>query len=463
MKYILLMDIGSTYTKLTAVELESQKLLGTAASFTTIYTDVQNGVNSALEQLKSSIGDDINFDETFACSSAAGGLKIVTSGLVPSLTAEAAKRASLGAGAKVLKVFSFELTEEDILETESLQPDIFLLTGGTNGGNSECILKNATAISKSNISCPVIIAGNRTVAHKCAAILEKAGKEIYVTENVMPVFNELNIEPVQGLIRDIFLKRIIEAKGLTELAHSLSTPIIPTPSAILNAVTLYADGCEQEKGIGELLAVDLGGATTDVYSVAKGTPDSGNTIFRGLPEVYAKRTVEGDIGMRYSAKGIFDAVSVDYISKLSALSPQRAEEILELITTQTDIIPDNEELAAFDYALASAAIDTAVTRHVGRIEQVYTPMGEAFLQTGKDLRSVTNVVTTGGAIIHSDNVASIVENCFYKANDPTVLKPKQAKVYVDKRYIMSAMGLLSQKYPLTALNILKRELKISGH
>ena len=142
MKAILLIDFGSTYTKLTAVDLESEQVLGTAQSFTTIYTDINDGLENALAILEKKTGK-LEFLETYACSSAAGGLRMVTSGLVPELTGEAAKLASLGAGAKVVGVYAFQLTEDDLEDIKTSKPDIFLLVGGTDGGNTECILHNA--------------------------------------------------------------------------------------------------------------------------------------------------------------------------------------------------------------------------------------------------------------------------------------------------------------------------------
>ena len=106
MKAVLLIDFGSTYTKVTAVDLDSESLIGTASAYTTVQTDINEGLENALCELEKKTGK-IEFSERFACSSAAGGLRMVTSGLVPELTAEAAKRASLGAGAKVIKVYSF--------------------------------------------------------------------------------------------------------------------------------------------------------------------------------------------------------------------------------------------------------------------------------------------------------------------------------------------------------------------
>ena len=136
MKAVLLIDFGSTYTKLTAVDLDSETVLGTAQSFTTIQTDINDGLDHGLALLEQKIGK-VEFAETYACSSAAGGLRMVTSGLVPELTGEAAKMASLGAGAKVVGIYAFQLTEDDLEEIQAAKPDIFLLVGGTDGGNTE--------------------------------------------------------------------------------------------------------------------------------------------------------------------------------------------------------------------------------------------------------------------------------------------------------------------------------------
>ena len=170
MKAVFLIDFGSTYTKLTAVDLDSETILGTAQSFTTIQTDINDGLENGLKLLRQKIGD-VEFAETYACSSAAGGLRMVTSGLVPELTGEAAKVASLGAGAKVVGIYAFQLTEEDLEDIRSAKPDIFLLVGGTDGGNTECILHNARMLATLPAQFPVVVAGNRTAARECQRIL----------------------------------------------------------------------------------------------------------------------------------------------------------------------------------------------------------------------------------------------------------------------------------------------------
>ncbi|MBO7275274.1 MAG: glutamate mutase L [Clostridia bacterium] len=460
MKPVLLIDFGSTYTKLTAVDLDSEELLGTAASYTTVQTDINDGLSRGLALLEEKVGK-LEYAETFACSSAAGGLRMVTSGLVPELTSEAARLASLGAGAKVVGVYSFQLTEDDIEDIESLKPDILLLVGGTDGGNSECILHNAKMLAEMKPAFPIVIAGNRSVARQCKRLLE--GCEVYVCENVMPKFGVLNIAPTQKQIRDIFLNRIVLAKGLSKVNSLLSDIMMPTPSAVLQAMNLLAQGTEGEVGIGDLIAVDVGGATTDIYSIADGMPKAANTVYKGLPEPYSKRTVEGDIGMRYSIHGIVEAAGISRVAALSGLTPQRAEQLVDYLGENTETLPgDNDELRRLDYALASLAVETAVMRHAGTMEETYTMMGQTYVQSGKDLSGVKQVIMTGGSIIHNPDAAKIATHALYSPMHPMSLRPKEADVWVDRKYILAAMGLLSVHYPAAALRIMKKELEKNG-
>ena len=461
MSNVLLIDFGSTYTKLTAVDTQKEEIIGTAAAYTTIETDINDGLNEGLGLLREKTGE-INYDFCYACSSAAGGLRMVTSGLVPELTVEAARLASLGAGAKAVGVYSFELTDDDIEEIRDLKPDIFLLVGGTDGGNSECIIHNAKMLAQMKPEFPIVVAGNRSAAKECARILSEC--EVHVCPNVMPKFGVLKIEPTQEKIREIFLNRIIQAKGLSKAAELLSDIMMPTPSAVLLAMELLAKGYEDESGIGELIGVDVGGATTDVYSIADGMPEHMNTVYKGLPEPYAKRTVEGDIGMRYSIGGIVDAQGIEKISKISGLSKERSSELIEMLKENTETVPNGDkELSDLDFALASCAVDEAVTRHAGSISETYTMMGQTFVQEGKNLTRVKQIVFTGGSLIHTKRTQEIAQNALYSPVNPSSLKPKCADVWLDKTYILAAMGLLSSHYPKTALRIMKKELKHYGY
>lgn len=456
MRPVLLIDFGSTYTKVTAVDTEAEVLLGTAAAYTTVQTDINEGLSHALEKLEAQTGK-LDFAARYACSSAAGGLRMIASGLVPELTSEAAKQASLGAGAKIVKVYSFELTEDDIEEIDRLRPDIFLLVGGTDGGNSDCIRHNAQMLAACKADFPVIIAGNRTAARACQRSLE--GRQTFICENVMPKFGVLNIQPAQECIRALFLNRIIQAKGLSHASKLISGILMPTPSAMMRAMQLLAEGCEGEEGIGELMALDVGGATTDVYSIADGMPKEGGTVYKGLPEPYVKRTVEGDIGMRYSIGGIVEAASLKKVASLAGLTPERAQALIDDLAEHTEKVPDSEETERLDYALACCACETAARRHAGYMEETYNMTGKVFVQTGKDLRTVRQMVVTGGSLIHTKRTGEIASHAFYDPADPMSLRPMKARVLVDRRYILAAMGLLSEYEPQTALRIMKKELK----
>ena len=461
MRPVLLIDFGSTYTKLTAVDVEGETILGTAASYTTVQTDIGDGLRKGLQLLEEKTGK-LQFEKTYACSSAAGGLRMVASGLVPELTSEAAKLASLGAGAKIVGLYSYQMTEEDIDEIGRLKPDIFLLVGGTDGGNTACIEHNARMLATMQPRFPIVIAGNRNSVRACKEAL--ADCEVYVCPNVMPKFGVLNIEPTQKQIREIFLNKIIQAKGLSKAAELLSDIMMPTPSAVMAAMELLSEGCEGESGIGDLIAVDVGGATTDIYSMADGMPEGMNTVFKGIPEPFAKRTVEGDIGMRYSVHGILEAVGADRLSKLSGIRRGRVEELVSWLREHTDSVPDgNEELERLDHALASMAIETAVARHAGTMEETYTMMGLTYVQTGKDLTHVKQIVVTGGSLIHTKDTAAIAKFAQYSPAQPMSLRPKNADIWVDRSYILAAMGLLSKHHPQVALRIMKKELEHYGH
>ena len=203
------------------------------------------------------------------------------------------------------------------------------------------ILYNAQMLSSLSYDCPIVIAGNRCAAEECQEILGE--RTTFLCENVMPKLGELNIEPTQKQIREIFLKRIVQGKGLSEASDLVSGIIMPTPSAMLTAMELLSDGWEELSGIGELVGVDLGGATTDIYSIAEGSPANMGTVMKGIQEPYAKRSVEGDIGMRYSVHGILEAVGDRRLSKIAGINRQKVNELVDYLSNHTDYIPDNED------------------------------------------------------------------------------------------------------------------------
>lgn len=288
----LLIDIGSTFTKATAIDTEKEEVLATAKSPTTVKQDVTIGLKNALEGIEAQIGS-VQGMSLVACSSAAGGLRIVSIGLVPDLSSEAAKRAALGAGAKVVGHFHHQLTKREMRQIEEMSPDLILLAGGTDGGNETTIIHNAALLSRSASTAPIVVAGNKCAYDAIEDAFDGSDKTIRLVDNVMPEIGRLEVQPCREAIRAVFMENIVKAKGLDLVAQLAGTIIMPTPAAVLSAALLLGTGTTDEEGLGELVVIDVGGATTDVYSIAKGAPTTAGVLLKGLPEPFAKRTVEG--------------------------------------------------------------------------------------------------------------------------------------------------------------------------
>ncbi|MBC8337979.1 MAG: glutamate mutase L [Alphaproteobacteria bacterium] len=439
----LLIDFGSTFTKLRAVDLEKASIIGAGQGPSTVTTDVTEGLTAALGDLEAHIGGLPDFKHRLACSSAAGGLKMVTVGLVRELTAEAARQAALGAGAKLTGAFSYGLTAGDIVEVEAHAPDIILLAGGTDGGNADVILENAAKLAKSAVACPIVVAGNREAADEAARLLRSADKPVTITENVMPEFGELNVEPARAAIRDVFIDRIVHAKGIDRAAEMFDAVLMPTPAAVLDGAKLLSEGTKEKSGLGPLLVIDVGGATTDVHSVCLGEPTMEGVIAHGLPEPYLKRTVEGDLGMRHNAAAIVEAAGLEAVAEEAGVPLERAGEILETVTGDVERLPEDEDETRFDRALARAAVDAAVTRHAGSLSIVQTVSGPVSMQTGKDLSAVETVIGTGGVLAHGGGAHAVLSAALADAAQPQNLKPKTPKLLLDSDYVLYACGLLA--------------------
>jgi uncharacterized protein (TIGR01319 family) len=235
---------------------------------------------------------------------------------------------------------------------------------------------------------------------------------------------------------------------------------MPTPSSVLKAATVLAKGFEDESGFGDLMLIDIGGATTDIYSIASGIPKESNVIQKGLPEPFAKRTVEGDLGLRYTSKFLLDEVGIGAIEDITGLTSETILRILDIYTcAPNEVDYDDEEVLLLDTALAQMATLVATNRHCGTLESHYTPLGQQFLQVGKDLREVRTIIGTGGPMIHNGNSKSIFEQSLYSSSN-NILKPTEAQFYLDKNYILASMGLLCDINPKLAKKLMKENLKI---
>ncbi len=451
-------EFGSTYTKLTAIDAHCEEIVGTAVAFTTVATNVMDGFHEAMRRLEMAIGT-FAYDKLLCCSSAAGGLRMVALGLVPELTAKAARTAASSAGAKVVRTFSFEISEAEREAVEGINPDLVLLCGGTDGGNREVIVSNARKLANTKGDFSIIVAGNKSAADEVTTILSTSNKNFVITENVMPQFNQLNIEPARQEIKKLFIERIVQAKGLSA-AQALSTnEIIPTPLAVMNGCELLSKGTQDSEGIGDLMAIDIGGATTDVYSMSHGHPSLTNVQVKGLPEPYAKRSVEGDLGMRYSLRSLVETADIEKIAR-EIEYPVNEVQVWVDACYQTPHLLANEgsREQAIEEAIARSAVRIATERHCGSWKSVYTPFGQVFALTGKDLSEVAHVIGIGGVIANSPHPLYILEGAKSEGEGNPHAKPKQPGYLVDKRYIFASMGLLSKEDKELALNLLKREI-----
>jgi uncharacterized protein (TIGR01319 family) len=305
------------------------------------------------------------------------------------------------------------------------------------------------------------VAGNKDAIDDIEDIFEGTDIEYYIVNNVMPKLKKLDVLEAKNQIRRIFIDQIIEAKGISKAAEKIGDIIMPTPEAVLQAAELLSKGYEDEEGYGELIVIDIGGATTDVHTIGEGFPKRTEVILKGLEEPFAKRTVEGDLGMRYSARALLSLVN-DYQFKqyfeADDTCQHNIEKSLNRRSQNVDFIPATKDEEEFDKAIAKICCDVSVSRHVGHVEVVHTPLGDMYYQTGKDLTGIQYVIGTGGVLINHKDAKRILNQVNKKSNKALELRPTNPSILIDRSYIMAAMGLLSQKYPKLALKLLKQYL-----
>lgn len=442
----LLVDVGSTYTKLHLVDTSKNVILAGASSYTTVETDVREGFNKAYKRLREI--SDVKYDKILGCSSASGGLKVIAIGFSKNLTTDAARLASLSSGARILDVYSYELKDEEVEEIKSAGADIIVLCGGTDHGNRDNIIYNAKKLAKGSVKTPVVVAGNIDTHEEIRDIFNKADVPCDFTENVMPTTNTINYRPLRKTIGDLFIKTIAHAKGIDLLSQDFEI-LLPTPVAVQKAMSVYAKHLDKV-----ILSVDIGGATTDIHSIGKTYYGEENVISPPIDEPYEKRTVEGDMGMRYSATALYESVGDEPFLKFGI---KDAKEKTEFRFNHTNYIPDNEEDLFFDNALCYIATHTSLMRHVGHIKKIKTPTRTIYEQYGKDLRPAEMFIGTGGSLINSDDPKKILSAI--RDLDEKYLINRDVKCYLDKDYILSSAGLISTVDEEASYKLLKKYLK----
>ncbi len=445
-------DIGSTWTKGASFRLEGDRVrLERRAARPTTVDNLSDAFFAVLAEIAG--GDPLERLRRGELrlrysSSAKGGLAVAAIGLVPDVTLEIGKLAAQSAGARLSQVFAYRLTARDVAQLEARQPDIVLLAGGTDGGNSEYVLANATALAGSRLDCDMVYAGNREAADEVAARL--AGKRLTVVPNLLPDFNEPNPDPVRDAIRSIFLDTIVKGKGLDAIMDATGSEPVPTPFAVLE----YARAIHEfVPGWGEFLLLDMGGATTDVYSAHHDTPAAG-VVRRGLPEPAIKRTVEGDLGMRVSAQAVYETGGAALAAALETSGAGKADlaAYAARVAARPDFLPSHADEHRLDTLLAGLCVGHAVARHAGRMAPVYTPEGEVRVLTGRDLSSLPKVIGSGGWLAKAADFrpGAWFAGHLFDQRGRAILAPRAFAYYRDADYLFPLLANLARDLPAAA-------------
>ena len=452
---LLVAEIGSTTTVVNAfngIDTEYPEFIGQGQAATSVLRgDVTIGLHEAVENLRISMAwDDVTYGKLLATSSAAGGLKMTVHGLVYDMTAKAAKEAALGAGANIHMVTAGKLRRTDIKKIEEIKPNIIMLAGGVDYGEVETALYNAELIVKLDMNVPVLYAGNVQNQEEIKLIFEEAGKlnYLYIVENVYPKIDLLNVEPARKVIQDIFEEHIVHAPGMEHIREMVSGTIIPTPGAVMEASKLL------KTEIGDLMTVDVGGATTDIHSVTEGSEE----VLRILisPEPMAKRTVEGDLGVFVNHKNIVELIGFENLKKQLEIDE---ETLLHLIENHVPI-PKTELQIKFVERLTKEAISISAHRHAGGFRTLFGGGGKKTYAEGKDLTSVQYIVGTGGACTRLPNRVLLLREITKNILGDKLLPNDETKILIDNDYIMASLGVLSKEHEKSALILMKKSLHL---
>ncbi len=448
---LLVAEIGSTTTVVNAFnDLDTCPVfIGQGQSATTVLEgDVNIGLKGAIEDLAKKLSvESIDYKELIATSSAAGGLRMTVHGLVYDMTVKAAKEAALGAGANIKFITAGKLRRSDLRKIEEIKPNIILIAGGVDYGERDTALHNAELIADMNLNIPVIYAGNIENHEDVKEAFHGKQTELYIVDNVYPKIDELNVEPTRKVIQEVFEKHIIHAPGMEHVREMVTGPIMPTPGAVMAASQLLYDD------IGDLVTVDVGGATTDVHSVTEDSDEISRILIN--PEPKAKRTVEGDLGVYVSMKNVVEMVGKEELAKELQITMEELEDLIE----NHKPIPETDLEKQFVEKLTLHATITAVRRHAGVLKHLYGPSGKKTIAEGKDLTRVKYIIGTGGALTRLPNRKSILHQISLSNKGNDLLPHTEAEILIDNHYIMASLGVMAKKYPEEALRLLENSLK----
>ncbi|HPD99607.1 MAG TPA: GlmL-related ornithine degradation protein [Bacillota bacterium] len=449
----LVAEIGSTTTIVNAfdkLDTDNPVFLGSGFAPTSIdQGDVTIGFNQAKANLMRNLKvSELLAKETFASSSAAGGLKMSVHGLVYDMTVKAAKEAALGAGANLKMITSGILDEYQLEELKMSNLNIIMVSGGVDFGERKTALENAKKIAEMKLNIPVIYAGNIQNQNLVSKFFEdnSQSKYLYMSNNVYPKIDVLEVENTRKIIQDVFEKHIVQAPGMEHIKEIINEAIIPTPGAVMEASKLL------QHSLGDLITVDVGGATTDIHSVTEGKEEISKILI--APEPFAKRTVEGDLGVYVNRDNIISIIGLDRLMKELNLNEQELADIIK----QYQPIPNQKQLSLTE-KLTEVAFDLSLKRHAGKLVYMFNSSGKVAYAEGKDLSNIKYVVTTGGALTRLPNRIEIISNVLNKQNDLTLSPSKKTEILVDNDYIMASLGVLSKKHPEAALKLMLKSLE----
>jgi uncharacterized protein (TIGR01319 family) len=429
---ILAVDFGSTFTK-GALVADDGTVLGTASTPTTGTRgrgDILDGYRALRAELR--VPDDA---VVRACSSAGGGLRLAVVGYERTVTAQAGHRVGLSAGAKVVHVAAGELTATDVAGIRASRPDLILLVGGTDGGNRNVLLHNAARLAKGAIgghgahAVPVVVAGNVEARDEAAAVLATAGRPTVLADNVLPEIGVIAPDSARAAIREAFLRHVIGGKGLSRDPAFAAMVEAATPDVVLRGVEVLASVTG-----GDVLVVDIGGATTDVYSCL--TPEGEDAGLRKdvVAPLWHARTVEGDLGLRWNAEHVLEAAAtehlLDTVTDADALTAYAAR-----VHEQPGSLPVDDLERALDLELARLAALVAVRRHA----RPALPT-----ESARPLANVTVLVGSGGVLRHAQAAGRERVLGAVLADHAGGWKvPRAARATVDTAYLLFAAGLLA--------------------
>ena len=470
-------DCGSTTTKAILIEKKDEGYRQTfrGEAPTTVeapFEDVTRGVLNAIQEVEELSGrqildgeriitpadGEVGVDIYISTSSAGGGLQMVVAGVVLAMTGESAQRCALGAGAIVMDALAANdgrLPHEKIERIRQLRPDMVLLSGGTDGGTVSHVVELAEFIGAADpkprfgadFKLPVIFAGNEDAREE----VEKAlgGKmALTVTENIRPVLEEENLEPARHVIHDLFLEHVMaQAPGYRKLMDWTSAPIMPTPGAVGEIMQTIAR--QQEINV---VGVDIGGATTDVFSVFDG-------VFN--------RTVSANLGMSYSVSNVLAEAGLDQIMRWVPFDIEEADlrDRIKNKMIRPTTIPQLMQELQVEQAIAREALRLAFDQHralaVGlKGVQSKRTLADVFEQgaTGESLiemMALDMLVGSGGVLSHAPRRE---QSCAMLID---AFQPEGVtRLAVDSIFMMPHLGVLSTVDERAATEVFERDCLI---